>query len=207
MLVVMLLVTSDAVGGAALARMHRDGLVTGPVAGAYAPADVASSPAMRALLVSRALGGRETVTGLASLWIRGLLPGGPPHPIEAILPRGSRPTRLHMFEHIGVRYRTRDAALDRTQNVAGVQLTSIPHALAWALRHEDLATATEVTMSCLLRGAATASQMQQAVRAHSAQGPGAERLASAWEAVHTAWKAQHAPSAPRGTAPPRPPKR
>lgn len=185
---VMLVVTADAVGEAALTRMHRDGLLMGPVNGAFTPVDLTSSPAVRALLVSQALGGRETITGLANLWIRGLLSGNPPHPVEVILPRGSRPTRMHMFERTGVRYRTRDAALARAQKVGGVQLTRVPHALACALRHEDLATAMSVTMMCLIRGVVTANQMHHAVSTHGGPGPEDERLVSAWEAVHTAWK-------------------
>ncbi|MCB2414072.1 hypothetical protein LGT39_14575 [Demequina sp. TTPB684] len=185
----MLVVTTEDVGGAALARMRRDGVLTaltddagaahGPV-----PLSVARALSLRAWVPRRA-----AVTGLAALWVHGAMRGKlSPAVVEVVVPRGAHPDVPLGIPRCRWSFCTNPGAYARAATIAGVRVVHPADAVASALRGASLEEAIPAVYSVVTLRLASTEELRGAVWAHQG-GAGSTRMRAAWQAVSGALEA------------------
>jgi len=182
----MFLVTPHTVGDVAFARMTRDAVLVGggawsPFVGHALPHDQVAEASLRTLMVA-ACQPHGALTGLASLWVRGLHPHEPLGNLHVVVYRGSH-LRAAAAPQGYIAYHSHSAAMRAAEPWGPLTLTSVPHALADALRFEALDQAMPTAYACLRRGHVSVSALRAAVGSHTAHLEGLERLRSAADAV------------------------
>ena len=178
-MVPMLLVTPGAVGRPAYARMLRDGTLAPFAPGSARPADVPDSPALRAHHAAGRVPAHTVLTGIAALWVHGLVAVAPPtwHVAGA---RGlHRIVDPQLVFHSGVTSR-----LGVTRE--GCRVAPATRACLDALRWEDLEAAIPVTIAAIRSGDAPLPELRAALSEDSPRGAGIARVRAALATIMVA---------------------
>lgn len=177
----MLLVDRSRVGPVAFARLRREGLIHGTFGDWALPADIRSSPALRAHLLAPLVPGHAWATGLAVLWLEGWC--GPPAVIDLVAPRGAHRTEPKPGSPPLVFHTGRLWGLETTPG--GPRRTTVTRACLDALAHSPAADALPATASGLRTGATSLGDLRRALASMDARAARTTRVKNLVEALST----------------------
>ena len=194
----MIPVSAHDVGGVALARMLRDGVLA-PLAPRHGmPRDIPMSPHSRATSLAPVVPAHTVVSGLAGLWVR--YGGAAPTAVDLVGARGLHRAKpgadargWTLVFHSG------GAATGPRAEIGGIVVACGERCAADALRWRDLATAIEVVFLAVRAGAIDPAAIEAFVARDDPRGHGAACARYAWAALASALDAPR--TAPRTANP------
>jgi hypothetical protein len=179
----MVLITEQEIGRAAWARMRADASIVTLTATSGLPADVPSSPALRAASIVSWLPARCAITAAAALWVRGFGAQECPLPFHVVVPRGRHPDPPPGHSHTTWRWHTDGAAFSDARVVGGLLLTSAAHAIAASLRLDALEVALPSAAQALAARACSVRDVDRVMLAQPSRTTGRDRQLGAWAAL------------------------
>ena len=187
----MLLVGPADIGATAWRRMVRDAALVPLTENLALPADGgfgddANRAGLRAMALEWALTRHAAVTGLAALWVHGLVPGAVGWRIDVAVPRGQHPDPPLGATSRNWDWHSDSAACEWADSVAGVAVASTAHASITALRRSDHALVIPAVSVAVRLGACSWETLDAALSGHSRRGPGYDRMVSALLAMRAA---------------------
>lgn len=181
-----MLISPADVGTAAWSRLLGDGMIQPLARGCALPSDLSPEPALRAAAVAWLVPARTAVTGLCALWVHGALDGPRPMPFTVAAQRGRHPDAPVGVPASAWTWHTDGIAWAAATRIAGVNVASPAHAIATALRVDDLASALPAAARALQEGLCGPQDVQNAIAEGSVAHAGRARQASAWRALRDA---------------------
>ena len=187
----MFLVSPADIGSAAWRRMVQEATLIPLTEAAASPADhdlfgTGNGAGVRATTLAWALTRRAAVTGLAALWVHGLVPGAATWRIDVAVPRGWHPDPPACATLRNWDWHSDSAACESATVLAEVPVADAAHAAITALRRADHALAIPALAVAVRQGACSWGDVGNALSKHSRRGPGYDRMISALLAVRAA---------------------